>query len=504
MPFSCLKFISIMVILLGLSACNDIPDMNINKQVYAKLETILDERRNSITSLLNNLESKIQQSKTDATLLHFFSLFRPSHNNTNVQNINFSEQTLTLDKHYVQNYEKFYDILFIDETGLIFHTVKMENDYHKNLFGEAMAQSTLSQALKQNPDTHFVDYHFYNPSQEAAAFFVIRVKAGGENIGWIAFQFSVNAFNSILDQVEGLGRTGEVYLTNAKKMMLTQSRLLAENTTLNRKVDTGIISTAAKQESGHMIIQDYRGAWVYSTFEKIQFSGTTWIIIAEIDEDEIITNHLNENLDYYMDLIESKLERDLSLISPPVISGHAGIKVDINEFARAAPEEKLVTYGIATCTGIIVHHLGQYSYLGHIFPLDTAYHSKWDNWFLNIGMLLQGRSQEANSQDLLGDMIHKIKNFDTIPSKLNELDVTLVAVQNSGFRHMVGKLLAEGFFASQIKILYNSKAAYANLFVSANENIDVIEWNLPNSTQWSNNKAAESLESLVKKLSGQF
>jgi hypothetical protein len=45
-------------------------------------------------------------------------------------------------------------------------------------------------------------------------------------VGWIVFQFFINALNSILINFDNLGRTGEVYLTNVKKMMLSQSRLL--------------------------------------------------------------------------------------------------------------------------------------------------------------------------------------------------------------------------------------------------------------------------------------
>lgn len=49
-----------------------------------------------------------------------------------------------------------------------------------------------------------------------------------------------------------------------------------------------------------MIIKDYRGVSVFSTFEQFDVFENSWIIIVEIDEDEVITNHYQKYKNYYL------------------------------------------------------------------------------------------------------------------------------------------------------------------------------------------------------------
>ena len=80
--------------------------------------------------------------------------------------------------------------------------------------------------------------------------------------------------------------------------------------------------------------------------------------------------------------------------------------------------------------------------------------------------------------------------------------MTLVAVHTNGFRHMVRKLLAEGFYASQIRILYNPKAKSANLTVTGNGADNIIEWSGDKDRRWSSDSATHDLGYWVKKISG--
>jgi len=111
-----------------------------------------------------------------------------------------------LDTHYVTNYSEFYDILFIAENGHIFHSIKMETDFGKNLFEGDIAESLLAKSLLKNGDTTFVDYDYYIPSREPAAFFVSRIIDGDNYLGWIVFQFAVNAIDSIMSDHQELGK----------------------------------------------------------------------------------------------------------------------------------------------------------------------------------------------------------------------------------------------------------------------------------------------------------
>ena len=91
---------------------------------------------------------------------------------------------------------------------------------------------------------NFVEFEYYPPSNEAAAFFSVVLTDDEKHIGWVVLQCETNSLNAILQQKKGLGRTGEVYLVNKKKLMLSESRFMADSTILRQKVDTQAVLQA--------------------------------------------------------------------------------------------------------------------------------------------------------------------------------------------------------------------------------------------------------------------
>ena len=138
-------------------------------------------------------------------------------------------------------------------------------------------------------ETEFVDYEYYSVSDEPASFFISSVLEGDNVLGYFVLQLPINDINSILTDRHDLGRTGEVYLVNQKQLMITQSRFIDDSTIITKKIDTEAVRSALLEKSGNKIIEDYRDKRVFSSFEQFNYEGTEWIIIAEIDEDEVVT-----------------------------------------------------------------------------------------------------------------------------------------------------------------------------------------------------------------------
>ena len=161
------------------------------------------------------------------------------------------------------------------------------------------ASSYLSNYLKKPDNEQFAEFEYYPPSDEAAAFFIVALEKNQQHSGWIVLQFASNRINKILTERQELGRTGEVYLVNQKHLMLTDSRFIENSTILRQKVDTLAVKEAFQTSISEKITSDYRGINVFSSSEKFELMGIQWVIVAEIDEDEIITNQYKKYKSYF-------------------------------------------------------------------------------------------------------------------------------------------------------------------------------------------------------------
>ncbi len=55
---------------------------------------------------------------------------------------------LQLDLHFVNCYGEFFDVLFVDGNGYVFHSMRRESDYHSNLFTGPMAAYAICRLPK--------------------------------------------------------------------------------------------------------------------------------------------------------------------------------------------------------------------------------------------------------------------------------------------------------------------------------------------------------------------
>lgn len=111
------------------------------------------------------------------------------------------------------------------------------------------------------------------------------LRSGDRFIGSIRLYYDTSAFNSITMCRTGMGETGEVYIVNRDKIMLTESRFI-ENAILNQVVDTEPVSRIVGGNKAGMtgIYQDYRGVPVVGVSVDMPEYG--WILMAEMDKTE--------------------------------------------------------------------------------------------------------------------------------------------------------------------------------------------------------------------------
>ena len=140
------------------------------------------------------------------------------------------------------------------------------------------------------------DFAPYAPSGgEPAGFIAQPVVFDGKVELIVALQLSLDAINGIMQQRAGMGKTGETYLVGSDKLMRSDSFLgptghsvkasFAGNVA-NNGCDTEAASEALAGRTDAKIIMDYNGNPVLSAFTPVNVGGTTWALLAEIDESE--------------------------------------------------------------------------------------------------------------------------------------------------------------------------------------------------------------------------
>ncbi|MEQ8666125.1 MAG: methyl-accepting chemotaxis protein [Rhodospirillales bacterium] len=188
----------------------------------------------------------------------------------------------------------YYDIFLFSPEGDLVYSVFKELDYATNVMTGEYKDTDLGNAFRAAmagaPDAeHYFDFRPYAPSHGApAAFLSIPMDDEyGNRSGVLIFQMPIDRINRVMQVAEGMGESGETYLVGADYLMRSDSRFSDESTILQVKVEGPTVKAALEGGTGVDIVRDYRGINVLSAYRPIEFLGTTYAVMAEIDESEM-------------------------------------------------------------------------------------------------------------------------------------------------------------------------------------------------------------------------
>lgn len=218
----------------------------------------------------------------------------------------------------------YYDIFLVEPSnGHVIYSVFKEVDFATSLKDGPFATSGLAVAFNQalalsEGEATFVDFSPYLPSYNAAAAFVATpIYLSGKLVSVLVFQMPVDVINAIMTSDQhwkdvGFGESGESYLVGADNKLRSQSRFLIEdkNNYLQALREAGLsdilineinlrdsaigiqpINTvtaglALKGQAGTKEVRDYRNVKVLSAYTQIEFLGTRWALLSEMDSSE--------------------------------------------------------------------------------------------------------------------------------------------------------------------------------------------------------------------------
>lgn len=201
---------------------------------------------------------------------------------------------------YIERHD-YYDLFLLNPDGFVFYTAAREADYQTNMVNGKYKDSGLGKLVRLVLDTKrfaIQDFEPYAPSNgEPAAFIAQPILHDGDIEVVVALQLSLEAINTVMQQREGMGKTGETYLVGSDKRMRSDSYLDADGHSVKASfagtiekngVNTEAVRSALGGETDTRIVIDYNGNPVLSAFLPVRIGDFTWALLAEIDESEVM------------------------------------------------------------------------------------------------------------------------------------------------------------------------------------------------------------------------
>ncbi|NRA56188.1 MAG: methyl-accepting chemotaxis protein [Gammaproteobacteria bacterium] len=328
----------------------NISQKSIKSQAFNQLESIRAIKKHQLTNYITSLQASLQVLNNSPYAAQAFTAFSQAMDNSGIK----GEQWIKAEKQYAKRFKSinevnsWYDLFFINLKGDIVFTVAKESDLGMNIPKSVLKNTSMGIVFNKAKSSAVgsiavSDFMPYPPSNnEPAAFMMTKlINVTGAHVGYVALQFPLNKVNQIMQQRDGMGRSGETYLVGQDKLMRSDSFLdpkahsvvasFAGNVQ-NNGIDTEAVRAAFSGESASRIITDYNGNPVLSSFTTFGIADFKWALIVEIDEAEIfeISNNL-VNLSVILVIIASLVIAIIGFfiaknISQPIIKVVSAVK----------------------------------------------------------------------------------------------------------------------------------------------------------------------------------
>lgn len=435
---------------------------SVRERTYRKLDEVRCEKRAQLQEYLGRIRRLAGAISCDPDMLEAFALRLRFHQLSASQPAppearrSLERLTRRIADHFFEHYCEFRDILFVSTDGDIFHTVTHPRRTGTNLFEGPLSDTPLADRLRERPAEAFVDYDDSVFADGPSAFFVEPAEVDQRLAGWFLLQCSIHKINDIFVRDRALGRSGEVFLVNSDCQMLTESRFRRDSSILDLHLSPENIRGKFAEGAGRKIVTDYRGFRALTSFEVCPVLDSQWLLIAKIDEAEAITDHFLRNRDRLRGPLLEVLASQGPIRADPAEPPSDAITVHLDEFMKARPGESLITYGVRTCTGVVIHLPGRFAYMGHASIYDAIY--------------------GGGNVDLVSHMLKRIRTYEICPYQQRQLQVVVIAPHGQSVGRAVDKLLRAGLFLSQIRVLRDDRARSGTVWHDVDTGQTTVRW----------------------------
>ncbi|MBL4601178.1 MAG: HAMP domain-containing protein, partial [Emcibacteraceae bacterium] len=192
----------------------------------------------------------------------------------------------------LQQTRGYYDVFLINPNGDVVYSVFKENDFSTNLNTGKWKDTDLANIYKDaiqsinNDNVFFSDFESYGPSMGAAASFIATpiLNDGGSIQGILMFQMPISRINHIIQNTDGLGRTGKTYIVSEKYII--DAKAATQNTMKSINLNFGI-NEGENHESQLRTLKDQAGTELLAAFKPFYVFDKKWFVISTIEYSEL-------------------------------------------------------------------------------------------------------------------------------------------------------------------------------------------------------------------------
>ena len=253
----------------------------LTKQVYSHLETTAQSRAHHIETFLEEEKQEVRILSNDVIFEELFMVDKSSPE--------YSERYERLKKQINNIMEidgGIHELFVIDKTGKI-----VLSDIEENI---GLDKSNDSYFIYGKEKIYIKDAYYSKTIRKK----IITISSPilddktDEFLGVVVMRMGLIELDKITTEKTGLGETGEVYIVNREKELISSSKFI-ENSILVQKVDTinsrNCLRMVDSIHEGHKAVTsflDYRGVKVFGTHSYIP--EMEWCVLAEIDGAEAL------------------------------------------------------------------------------------------------------------------------------------------------------------------------------------------------------------------------
>lgn len=230
-------------------------------------------------------ESMILFIKAQKDLIKSLSINDTYRNYQNKENLSLIQDNL---EEMVEDIKNFYELFLLDRNGIVIASSDPAN------IGLNKSKDDYFLGVKNSIDIHVKD--IYRSSTTGEVGFAVSApifKSHNSNVvdGVLVARYDLLELDGILEHAaESIGETGDIFIVDDQKNIVTESRFLGDSVVLNTVYDSKYVTDCINGKENTGFTKDYRGRDVlgsYKNSEIFQELGKRWCMVSELDVEEI-------------------------------------------------------------------------------------------------------------------------------------------------------------------------------------------------------------------------
>lgn len=253
----------------------------LEKEALDKLAAIAELKKANLLSYLEKKNARTTDFGSDGFIRD--TLEKISHGGIDKEEFSALNRHLEVNKKALDHYLG--AIAVIDRSGRV-----VASTSEKWRGKDISQEEVFSQTIGLDPNKTYVRTLIFCPYIGKYCIDIstpITTKTGGDTIGLIINCYDMAGLSEITTRREGMGDTGEVYIVDKNKTMITESRFVS-GAAFTQLVDTAPVRRALEgREKTIGVYPDYRGKSVVGV--SIYLPEYEWVLVTEIDEAEVFS-----------------------------------------------------------------------------------------------------------------------------------------------------------------------------------------------------------------------